>query len=161
MAGRTCERYCDWNGSEKFHHCPEFDARITRRWCELARTKARYYRLFSEAQVLKSLPRPVGSRRRNPPPMPSAEVIEAAKSLGIVNLTARWVMAITRWVNAGRPVRPPEEIRRIYEECCKPCRYFKNDRCRACGCRVSTSGWSMSNKIKMATELCPRWTPYV
>ncbi len=65
--------------------------------------------------------------------------------------------AVARWIVAGRPTRSDEEVARIFEQRCQPC--APNGRCPFCGCRVARDGYTLLNKIKMATESCPqgRW----
>jgi len=66
--------------------------------------------------------------------------------------------AILRWAKAGRPVRSQEEVKRIHREHCEPCEWYDKDnaRCKGCGCFVSVSSIAISNKLKMATEHCPK-----
>jgi len=64
--------------------------------------------------------------------------------------------ALIRWNSAGRPVRSQEEVEEILEKKCKPCEWYDKGRCRGCGCRVSSSSFAVINKIKMATENCPK-----
>jgi hypothetical protein len=67
----------------------------------------------------------------------------------------RYKHARSRWIAAGKPVRPPEEIQRIYDELCVVCPNFNKDWCRLCGCRLKRRGIADFNKIAMATESCP------
>lgn len=71
----------------------------------------------------------------------------------------RYVSAVSAWIAAGRPVRIPKEVAKIYDESCRPCPDFKADSCRICGCRVRRNGKALANKIRMGTEHCPagRW----
>ncbi len=66
--------------------------------------------------------------------------------------------ALARWTAAGQPVRPDKKVERIFSQCCKTCNWYdpKRQICRGCGCRVADSGYAVRNKIKMATENCPR-----
>jgi hypothetical protein len=66
--------------------------------------------------------------------------------------------ALTRWIGEGRPVRSDEEVEAIHTKFCKPCEWYdaEKKRCRGCGCKVSTSTFAVINKIKMATEHCPK-----
>lgn len=66
--------------------------------------------------------------------------------------------ALVRWKKAGYPVRSDAEVKRILETHCKPCSWYDKDkkRCKGCGCRVSTGSIAVFNKIKMATEHCPK-----
>ena len=75
----------------------------------------------------------------------------------IFNRGYRYVRALSRWIKAGRPVREEEDIRRIFETCCKPCEAYdaQSSVCRYCGCRVNLVKAAPLNKIAMATEECP------
>lgn len=66
--------------------------------------------------------------------------------------------AVAKWITAGRPERSDEEVQRIFQEHCEPCSWRKrrSNICRGCGCRVAAYGMAVLNKIKMATEHCPR-----
>jgi hypothetical protein len=70
--------------------------------------------------------------------------------------------ALIRWHKAGRPVRTAEEVAEIESTFCRseehPCDYYdpKQKRCMGCGCKVTTSSIALFNKIKMATEHCPK-----
>jgi len=77
---------------------------------------------------------------------------------GLVKRAYSYAEALARWTAAGRPVRPDKEVERIFNENCKTCKWFDPERqiCRGCGCRVAESGVAVLNKIKMATENCPR-----
>jgi hypothetical protein len=69
----------------------------------------------------------------------------------------RYAGAVARWIAAGRPTRSDEEVARIYEQICTPCRYFQvaRSRCRICGCKLGGKPGALRNKIAMATETCP------
>jgi len=66
--------------------------------------------------------------------------------------------ALVRWKKAGYPVRSDAEVAKIHETKCKPCSWYdpKKKRCKGCGCRVSVGSVAVFNKIKMATEHCPK-----
>ena len=65
--------------------------------------------------------------------------------------------AVARWVTAGSPKRSDEAVERIYKICSGgTCDWFEYGSCRGCGCRVNTSSFALVNKIRMATEHCPR-----
>jgi hypothetical protein len=66
--------------------------------------------------------------------------------------------ALRKWQAGGRPVRSPEEIKEILETHCKGCDWYdaSSSRCKGCGCRVTEGGMAIFNKIKMATEHCPK-----
>ena len=67
-------------------------------------------------------------------------------------------LALRRWIAAGRPVRADEEVQRIYEMICEPCAYFSRHKkyCKICGCQVRSNGSAFTNKIRMASEHCPK-----
>ncbi len=69
-----------------------------------------------------------------------------------------YTRAVARWVGEGSPVRSDEEVVQIYETLCKPCEFYNAERlaCNVCGCRLRESGSAFTNKIKMATEHCPK-----
>jgi len=63
--------------------------------------------------------------------------------------------ALYKWVTGGMDSRPKEEVERIFD-ICKSCEFFKDGRCLVCGCRLANKGVAVTNKIKMATEHCPK-----
>jgi hypothetical protein len=65
--------------------------------------------------------------------------------------------ALIRWAKAGRPVRSQEEVEVLHKICLK-CDWHdpESQRCRGCGCRVTVSSIAITNKLKMATEHCPK-----
>jgi hypothetical protein len=69
-----------------------------------------------------------------------------------------YTKAAAEWIAAGRPARSDPEIEAIFNTHCKPCswRKRKSNICRGCGCRVADTGFAVFNKIKMATQHCPR-----
>jgi hypothetical protein len=77
---------------------------------------------------------------------------------GLVRRALSYAEALAQWTAAGRPERSDKEVERIFNGFCKPCRWFHRRRkiCRGCGCRVADKGFAITNKIKMATEHCPR-----
>lgn len=66
--------------------------------------------------------------------------------------------AVARWIECGRPTRTDDEVTTIYDQHCKSCNWRKKrtNMCRGCGCHVASKGMALTNKIKMATEHCPR-----
>jgi hypothetical protein len=67
--------------------------------------------------------------------------------------------ALIKWNKAGRPTRTQEEVEHIHREFCSvPCEWYDEGarRCRGCGCAVTTGSIAVFNKIKMATEHCPK-----
>lgn len=77
---------------------------------------------------------------------------------GLVRRTLSYAEALILWTAAGRPERSDKEVERIFHQHCKPCKWYEPERhiCRGCGCRVADNGYAVLNKIKMATEHCPR-----
>lgn len=69
-----------------------------------------------------------------------------------------WKEAIRKWREAGKPKRSDEEVKAILETHCKGCSWYDADkrRCKGCGCKVTDGGVAVFNKIRMATEHCPR-----
>lgn len=66
--------------------------------------------------------------------------------------------ALLKWNRAGRPVRSAEEVESIITNHCSRCDWYDADakRCKGCGCKVTTSSVAIFNKVKMATEHCPK-----
>lgn len=66
--------------------------------------------------------------------------------------------ALIRWAKAGRPTRTQEEVEHIHKTCCEPCEWYDKEqqRCKGCGCKVTVGAIAVFNKLKMATEKCPR-----
>jgi len=66
--------------------------------------------------------------------------------------------ALIRWAKAGRPTRSQEEVEHLLNTHCKTCDWFdpEQSRCKGCGCKVSESAIAVINKLKMATESCPK-----
>jgi hypothetical protein len=113
------------------------------------------------------LVRPVDCRRclgleREPsandaPPEPP-DLAAPPEPPGLVRRAISYTEALARWTAAGRPERSDKEVERIFHQQCKPCKWYDAERqiCRGCGCRVADNGYAVLNKIKMATEACPR-----
>ena len=77
-----------------------------------------------------------------------------------IEKTKRWIRAVARWMEAGSPIRSDEEVKRIYD-LCQMCKFYsKHGSCKLCGCKLSRSKIAFLNKIRMATEDCPKnyWT---
>jgi len=79
-------------------------------------------------------------------------------SPGLVRRAISYTEALARWTGAGQPERSDKDVERIFREHCKPCKWYDPQKhiCRGCGCRVADSGVAVLNKIRMATEHCPR-----
>jgi hypothetical protein len=72
-----------------------------------------------------------------------------------------WTAAVADWKVKGSPERSEEEVQRIFNTFCAAtphCSWYDPDRqlCRGCGCRVRSEGMAVFNKIRMATQHCPR-----
>lgn len=100
---------------------------------------------------------------REAPPEKTVEAVFAEKTdepqpPGLAFRVLTYTQAVAEWLAAGRPERSDEEIQRIYKEHCEPCSWRKRhgDICRGCGCRGAAYGMAVFNKIKMATQHCPR-----
>jgi hypothetical protein len=83
------------------------------------------------------------------------------KTPNLAKRAVTWAQAVASWKLKGSPERSDEEVLRIYHQFCAstpPCRWFDSEhkRCKGCGCGVSPDGPAVFNKIKMATQHCPR-----
>ena len=87
-----------------------------------------------------------------------SEPSDAPEPPGLVRRAVSYTEALARWTAAGRPERPDKEVERIFHQHCKTCNWYDPQKqfCRGCGCRVADNGYAVLNKIKMATENCPR-----
>jgi hypothetical protein len=117
-------------------------------------SKDQYRRLVRPAECerclagLESNPVVEAPPEPEPPPEPP----------GLVRRAISYAEALAQWTAAGRPERSDKDVEQIFHRFCKPCRWFDRRRqiCRGCGCRVADTGYAILNKIKMATEHCPR-----
>lgn len=64
--------------------------------------------------------------------------------------------ALLRWQRAGRPKRSDQEVESLLNTFCKKCDWYDNERCKGCGCAVTSGSVAIFNKLRMATEHCPR-----
>jgi len=94
------------------------------------------------------LPIPTFSHRR-PKKRKAPPVIKQLKT---------YKRALKKWFKADKITRTNKEIKRLFETHCEPCDDYdsKKHRCRFCGCKVKPTGIAIFNKIKMATEHCPK-----
>ena len=55
------------------------------------------------------------------------------------------------------PTRSDVEVQQIFATC-ESCEFFDRKRktCKVCGCKIRRDGNALTNKIKMATERCPK-----
>lgn len=124
-------------------------------------SKSCFQRLVRPADCRRclNLPEPEASEEppAEPPPAP-APPTDVPTPPGLVRRAYSYAEAVARWMAAGQPVRPDKEVERLFNENCKTCKWFDPEKqiCRGCGCRVAESGVAVRNKIKMATEHCPR-----
>ena len=90
---------------------------------------------------------------------PPVETLDAIPDYPAMSLQM-WLYkeALLRWNRAGRPVRSAEEVDNILTTHCKECDWYDASakRCKGCGCKVTTSSVAIFNKLKMATEKCPK-----
>lgn len=73
-----------------------------------------------------------------------------------------YAAAVSRWLAASRPVRTDAQVGELLAICQdNKCGKYRDGQCLACGCRVNSSGWALANKLRMATESCPKglWGP--
>ena len=105
-------------------------------------------------KAIKMLPAPKPKPKRDIPVSDTSP----PKTPGLLRRAMSYAEAVIEWTAAGRPERSNEEVERIFHQFCKPCRWFSRRRqiCYGCGCRVADSGFAIFNKIKMATQHCPR-----
>jgi len=75
-------------------------------------------------------------------------------------LWSSWRIAVARWRDAGKPVRSDAEMDACLSVC-RTCEHYDTRAgllgyCRVCGCNVSRIAIGPLNKIRMATETCPK-----
>jgi len=77
---------------------------------------------------------------------------------GFTEQAQNYWRAIRKWIAAGRPTRNDGEVEEIHRTYCKRCAWYDEERkrCKGCGCKVRPDGTALLNKIRMATEHCPR-----
>lgn len=109
---------------------------VTRRECKICLLEQKKYNLDAEKILAKA-----NEEKQFPP---------------ITTQVNSYRLAIKRWIKAGRPVRSEEETKKIFETHCVKCDWFDGRRCKGCGCRVVPKGLAIFNKLKMATEHCPK-----
>jgi hypothetical protein len=68
-----------------------------------------------------------------------------------------YAAALARWIEAGSPTRSDDDVAERLGICeSNACGQYADGQCLACGCRVNASGIAVANKLRMATENCPR-----
>jgi hypothetical protein len=90
--------------------------------------------------------------------VPLLEPADIPSFPGAITLLDNYLLAVKRWIAAGRPTRTDENVKKIHEEFCSRCDWYdpESKRCKGCGCKVKPKGVALLNKIKMATEHCQR-----
>lgn len=123
----------------------------------LDKTNDRYLRLVRPEECQRCLtgaPEPEMPATDGAPPANP----EPPQTPGIVRRAISYAEAVAEWTAAGRPVRSDKDVEQIFNRFCKTCRWYDRSKkiCKGCGCRVADNGYAIRNKIKMATESCPR-----
>jgi hypothetical protein len=118
-------------------------------------SKGRYHQLVRPTDCERCL---AGPEADKPDSSEENAAAPAPEPPGLVRRAFSYAEAVAQWTTAGMPERSDKEVERIFATFCKPCRWFHRRRqiCRGCGCRVADRGFAITNKIKMATEHCPR-----
>lgn len=88
--------------------------------------------------------------------------VQPKKSHSKTALLSRYTKEIMGWIAAGRPVRSPEVIKKIYDEFCSKCPEFilkdkEQGICNLCGCNIKREngkGGALLNKLAIATAEC-------
>lgn len=83
---------------------------------------------------------------------------EAPQTPALTAQAKNYWKAVKKWISAGRPVRSDEDVKKIHANYCLQCDWYDKQvqRCKGCGCKVRPSGAALLNKVRMATEHCPR-----
>lgn len=131
--------------------CERHQRRKTPHLFQLCQTQEKYRRLWDAQAAAPNTAKPR-------PPKTIENLFTRKSPFSTGKKVLRYTKAVARWIKAGRPVRPPAEVARIYGELCRPCNDFDREKqtCRNCGCRVRKSAGALRNKIAMATEHCRR-----
>jgi hypothetical protein len=72
---------------------------------------------------------------------------------GIIQRGMSYLSSRREWVDAGKPMRPEDKVKKIFEVKCKVCKHYNGSSCNVCGCFVN-DGMNV-NKIAWATTECP------
>lgn len=107
-------------------------------------------------EVVTTIHQPETAATGNGNVVKTFELVPTAPNLFRRSVT--WAEAMASWILAGRPERSDEEVQNIFQKYCKACSWYdsKKQICRGCGCNVNDYGHPAFNKIKMATQHCPR-----
>lgn len=84
--------------------------------------------------------------------------------VSVIKRVASFVDAVFRWEMAGKPLRNSDEIEKILDLHCRPCKHFiptddDTNGCSVCGCQKLLGIGGLRKKIGMATESCPLKIP--
>jgi len=130
---------------------PTYRLVVTARSCRLCQT--------TETNRVKAAS--ADDTNETPPPSDQNTATAATpppETPGLVHRTLSYAEALIKWTAAGQPERSDKEVERLFHQHRKTCKWHDPERqiCRGCGCRVADAGYAVLNKIKMATEHCPR-----
>lgn len=79
--------------------------------------------------------------------------VDIEKRPTLIQKAIKATTAYTKWIAAGRPMREPSEIARLFAVC-EACPAYDDGRCGQCGCGIGRER-NVANKIALATEACP------
>lgn len=141
--------------------CPAWGQEVTDEACNMCEFKVVKKETCKEARskAMKEAP------QKDRPKFNEDEVIERTPDGSPPPEYPNWSIqawmykeALLKWKRAGYPTRTQEEVDRIHEDHCTKCSWYdpEKKRCKGCGCRVTDGAVAVVNKIKMATEHCPR-----
>ena len=71
---------------------------------------------------------------------------------GLLKQAQSFTIAYTKWVAAGMPTTPEEELQERRQQCNQCPQRTPEDTCNLCGC-------PLAKKLRMATETCPAQPP--
>jgi hypothetical protein len=93
-----------------------------------------------------------------PTTLKDCERCQAGDSPGYLKQLRNYAHATTAWVKNDMPSRSDAEVMDILNNKCMPCEHYEKSkgRCRVGGCRLNLSATAVANKIRMATEHCPK-----
>jgi hypothetical protein len=86
------------------------------------------------------------------------EAITPKQYPAVTTELATYVKAVKGWIAAGRPTRTDEEIAELQIKYCDQCDWYdpEQGRCKGCGCKTNAEGAALLNKVRMATQHCPK-----
>lgn len=85
---------------------------------------------------------------------------EPRRKPSIFQQATNYAKAVARHISNGMETRSDVEVSDILSTCRKCEDYLPEEsRCRVCGCRLSNGESAFTNKLRMASEKCPkgRW----